>query len=35
MKRFIASNRWELVSAALISGVFTASVIIAMTVSAI
>lgn len=35
MKRFIASNRWEIISAALISGVFTASVIIAMTVSTI
>lgn len=35
MKRFIASNRWELVSAALISGVFTASVVIAMTVAAL
>ena len=34
MKRFIQSNRWEIVSAALISGVFTASVVIAMTVSA-
>ncbi len=35
MKRFIDSNRWEIVSAALISGVFTASVIIAMSVSAL
>ncbi len=34
MKRFIRSNRWEIVSAAVISGVFTASVVIAMTVSA-
>ena len=34
MKRFIRSNRWEIVSAAVISGVFTASVVIAMAVSA-
>ena len=35
MKRFIDSNRWEIVSAALISGLFTASVIVAMTISSL
>gem|GEM_PF-1684593 len=34
MKRFIESNRWEIFSAALISGVFAASVMIASIVSA-
>ncbi len=35
MKRFIESNRWEIISAAAISGVFTVSVVLAMVIVAI